>query len=585
VPARHAAFLILCIAAAPALGAQQGQVVAETEPNGSFETANVFHVGDSISGELSTGSEYDYFAFDLQAGARVLFKFGEGGSCTFVRIFDPSRSALTARSCYTEHTDTLRATAATAGRYYIAIRNDDDVGEAYRPKSYKARIWFYTAPPGGLGNPLTRRAAMGETMGDEIAAIVATPDGDLIVAQSSRLSRVTPDGAITPFAGNVNMAGQIAVDALGDLLVPGGDAQGNVVWRYDLKTGARTTFTRPPAAQFSYTGVTIGADGDVWLSTPGGNEGATLVRFDAFGNYKSQVSAIGVRTFSLTTAQNGELFFRAQQSGDVYRLANNTTPVLVITGTSAGAVDVGADVALDRDGWVYLYNTAQGKLLLYNAQYQLAQNPLAQVLDSVGFKYEHMMAGPVWMRDRNGKMTSRMLVTRGPGLGNENQGTREVLEVNSRGMGAPGADPMLHFKKKTLRNGAVNAVYADTLSVEESGAGTWSVVSGQLPDGVSLSTSGALSGAPSRKGSYDFMVKATSGPRAGFGRFSITVGEAPPVQLVVADVANALMGGASLSPAIVQYLDNLGNKNGRLDVGDFRAYLRSQGQLSGAPTP
>jgi hypothetical protein len=35
----------------------------------------------------------------------------------------------------------------------------------------------------------------------------------------------------------------------------------------------------------------------------------------------------------------------------------------------------------------------------------------------------------------------------------------------------------------------------------------------------------------------------------------------------------------------VQYLDNLGNKNGRLDVGDFRAYLRSQGQLSGASKP
>jgi hypothetical protein len=45
------------------------------------------------------------------------------------------------------------------------------------------------------------------------------------------------------------------------------------------------------------------------------------------------------------------------------------------------------------------------------------------------------------------------------------------------------------------------------------------------------------------------------------------------------------MGGTALPAATVQYLDNLGNKNGRLDVGDFRAYLRSQGQLGGAPTP
>ena len=564
-------------AAAPVLAAQQR---TETEPNDSIPIANVFQVGDTISGVLSTNNEYDVFAFDLTAGARILFRFIEGGGCKDVEIRDPNRTLMAAKNCYTEHADTLRATAAVSGRYSVSLQNDDDLGEAYRPQSYKILVSFYTPPPGGLGNPLTRLAAMG----DEITAMTAAPDGDMLVKHhpinsgSGRISRVTPDGAISTFASDVDPWREMAIDAFGDLLVPDGDGSGAVVWRYNLKTGARTIFARPPAATFSYTGVTIGADGDVWLSTPGGADGATLVRFDPLGNYKSQVSSVGVRMFSLTTAQNGEIFFVAQ-SGDVYRLANNTAPVPVISGTSAG------EVALDQDGWVYLYNTAQGKLLLYNAQYQLARDPLAQVLESAGFAVEHMMAGPAWMRDRNGKMTSRLLVTRGPGRTNEDQGTREILEVNHRGMGAPGADPMLHFKKKSLRNAAVNIAYADTLSVEEAGSSSWALLSGQLPAGLSLSSSGVLSGTPTAKGTFDFAVRGANGPRAAIGRFSITVGDAPPVQVSETDIANALLGGAALPAATVEYLDNLGNKNGRLDVGDFRAYLRAQGQLSGAPKP
>ena len=48
----------------------------------------------------------------------------------------------------------------------------------------------------------------------------------------------------------------------------------------------------------------------------------------------------------------------------------------------------------------------------------------------------------------------------------------------------------------------------------------------------------------------------------------------------VADIATALMGGTGLTAEQVRYLDGLGNHNGVLDVGDLRAYLRSQHQLS-----
>ena len=53
----------------------------------------------------------------------------------------------------------------------------------------------------------------------------------------------------------------------------------------------------------------------------------------------------------------------------------------------------------------------------------------------------------------------------------------------------------------------------------------------------------------------------------------------------ISDITNALMGGANLTAEQVQYLDSHGNRNGVLDVGDLRAYLRAQGQFSGNRRP
>jgi hypothetical protein len=47
-------------------------------------------------------------------------------------------------------------------------------------------------------------------------------------------------------------------------------------------------------------------------------------------------------------------------------------------------------------------------------------------------------------------------------------------------------------------------------------------------------------------------------------------------------VVNALLTGdlTTLDASLVQTLDQQGNANGVLDVGDLRAYLRAHGQLA-----
>jgi sugar lactone lactonase YvrE len=65
---------------------------------------------------------------------------------------------------------------------------------------------------------------------------------------------------------------------------------------------------------------------------------------------------------------------------------------------------------------------------------------------------------------------------------------------------------------------------------------------------------------------------------AGMRARGLRVGfDAPSVSL--SDAANHLLGSAQLSIDAQNFLDLQGNKNGRFDIGDFRAFLRMQGQL------
>jgi hypothetical protein len=145
-----------------------------------------------------------------------------------------------------------------------------------------------------------------------------------------------------------------------------------------------------------------------------------------------------------------------------------------------------------------------------------------------------------------------------------------------------GSAVALEIDPAPLRAGTVGSGYADTLHVTNAGGSvTWSVTQGKLPTGISLNSgNGVLSGTPSDTGSSAFTAAATSGPRSGSGQFTIHIAPQGTVAVAVADIVAALLGGPSLTAQQKDYLDSHGNHNGVLDVGDLRAYLRSQGQLS-----
>jgi M6 family metalloprotease-like protein len=104
----------------------------------------------------------------------------------------------------------------------------------------------------------------------------------------------------------------------------------------------------------------------------------------------------------------------------------------------------------------------------------------------------------------------------------------------------------------------------------------WSLTSGSLPSGVSLSEQGVLAGVAREAGTFSFTVSVVFEADTATRAFGLTVSK--PV-LGTAGVGEQLLGGRSLSEEERRFLDLLGNQNGRVDLADVRAWLVDTGRL------
>jgi M6 family metalloprotease-like protein len=122
------------------------------------------------------------------------------------------------------------------------------------------------------------------------------------------------------------------------------------------------------------------------------------------------------------------------------------------------------------------------------------------------------------------------------------------------------------------RAAVMGAAYADTVrATGGNGAFAWSVSSGSLPPGLSLEPNGVLRGTPAAGGSFHFTATATSDDLSAQREFTLVVTK--PVLAAGAVLDALLAGGTALTPDERSFLDLLGNRNGRVDLGDVRAWL------------
>lgn len=82
----------------------------------------------------------------------------------------------------------------------------------------------------------------------------------------------------------------------------------------------------------------------------------------------------------------------------------------------------------------------------------------------------------------------------------------------------------------SLPNGTVDAEYKQTLIADGTAPIKWSVTDGSLPDGLSLSEDGVLSGTPTAETTSTFTVTATNDVGSDSKEFTLTIGVAPVLQ-------------------------------------------------------
>ena len=111
----------------------------------------------------------------------------------------------------------------------------------------------------------------------------------------------------------------------------------------------------------------------------------------------------------------------------------------------------------------------------------------------------------------------------------------------------------------SLPSGLVNTNYSQTLQVSGGAPPyAWSIYSGTLPEGLSLNSStGKISGTPSKTGTRSFMIKITdSRTSIAMKAFSITVKD---VDLIVNSVSSPASAGLGEQIAVMAMVKNLGS--------------------------
>lgn len=137
------------------------------------------------------------------------------------------------------------------------------------------------------------------------------------------------------------------------------------------------------------------------------------------------------------------------------------------------------------------------------------------------------------------------------------KGTRVVNNIVDLGGYENPAGPEIRIQNglsaTLVRGQPVNTTLA---AIGGSGSYSWSVVSGQLPSGLSLSPGGLISGSPFDIGSYSVVIKVSDGSNVGYRWFSGIISDGPAI-LYVRAASVGLNTGSSWSNALTRLQDAL----------------------------
>ncbi|MDC0160423.1 putative Ig domain-containing protein [Gemmatimonadales bacterium] len=151
---------------------------------------------------------------------------------------------------------------------------------------------------------------------------------------------------------------------------------------------------------------------------------------------------------------------------------------------------------------------------------------------------------------------------------------------------AAGAVEVLRITTSSLADGEWGQSYADTLSaVGGDGLYSWTLVTGTLPAGISLASSGMFSGAPEAVGTSTFSVKVESGDgQAAQAEVQITIAQVATLEITTSSLETGQVGQPYVDT--LQAEGGIGPISWALTVNALPSGLElsSDGVLSGTPT-
>ena len=123
----------------------------------------------------------------------------------------------------------------------------------------------------------------------------------------------------------------------------------------------------------------------------------------------------------------------------------------------------------------------------------------------------------------------------------------------------------LEILSDSLKVGSWREPYRDSLHATGGiGAYTWRVE--RLPRGLAMDSTGVIAGVPEHGWNGALNIVLTSGRYQQVGTVQLTI-NAPA--LSQQGIVDHMLGASPLAPEQAEYLDYVGNRNGRVDLGDF----------------
>jgi len=562
------------------------------EPNDSLQRATPITLGSTVDGLWCPTGDQDFYELRLTAG--TVFEFSMDGylgnghyypDLPAVHLLGPSGENLDAE--VQNDFGPKRYTVRTTGTYYLnAVSERGGVGYSYR-----LRVGESEFRPGPGDPPIVRAPqGVGNMAVDTHGNFWGPPGNDV-------LGRLSLDGTLARFnPPGISAAVSVAWDPWGNMLVLNG-------WSI-------TKFV-PPSLTEPFVTLDMGASGlavttDAMWVVNGWTGTTWIYQYALDGHLMQSFHLTDLRAFDLRIGPSGDPYFAADNA--IYRFRAGV-PELVLKHDEPSQIN---SFVFDTLGNIYVADDGVSSRVRRRGTPRVSLHRIdgSMVADTFAW-WPHNAHNLTFGRDADGTTNSHLYILdqgrllelnhaaiRAPGLPIQPVGVCPVDAAEAEPNDAPamartiGSDTAItgfSCRAGDLDVFRFDATRDQTIVFDLAGA--------DLPTLELLAADGTrLASSDARLTAYPHISYATRASQTYYVRVGSWFGGPKPYTLRITRLPTAAdhltleraarelaRPGAILTGAERQYLDEHGNRNGRYDVGDFRAYYTLLKQGGGTP--